>query len=130
MLVSNSRFPGTESGRDVGMASLQQGAVSVRQCVYCGKPVAPHHSHCPHCRETVPKVRLAPAPAPAAVKGGQIRRGFLYMLLGLVIHFVALRADSLNLPLSVNPTVSYLSTMLFLGGLALALYGFLTKVTT
>ena len=110
------------------MSTIQQGAVSVRQCVYCGKPVANHHSHCPHCREAVPKVRLAPA-APAVAKGGQIRRGFLYVLLGLVVHYVALRADSLNLPISVNPAVSYLGTMLLLGGLGLALYGLLTKVT-
>jgi hypothetical protein len=52
------------------------------------------------------------------------------MLLGLVIHYVALRSDSLNLPFSINPTVTYLSTMLFLGGLGLALYGFLARVTT
>jgi hypothetical protein len=76
----------------------------------------------------VPQVRLAPAPA-AASKRSQITRGFLYMLLGLVIHYVAVRSDSLNLPFSVNPTVSYLSTMLFLGGLGLALYGLLTRVT-
>jgi len=73
-------------------------------------------------------VRLAPAPAPAA-KRNQMRRGILYMLLALVIHFVALRSDSLNLPFSVNPAVTYLTTMMFLAGLALALYGFLTKVT-
>jgi hypothetical protein len=72
-------------------------------------------------------VRLGPVPA-AASKGGQIRRGFLYMLLGLVIHYLAIRSDSFNLPFSINPTVTYLSMMLFLGGLALALYGFLTKV--
>lgn len=51
------------------------------------------------------------------------------MLLGLVIHYVAVRSDSLNLPFSVNPMVTYLSTMLFLAGLALALYGFFAKVT-
>lgn len=51
------------------------------------------------------------------------------MLLAVVIHYVALRSDSLNLPFSVNPTVGYLATMLFLGGLALALYGLLTKAT-
>ena len=51
------------------------------------------------------------------------------MVLGLVIHYVAARSDSLNLPFSVNPTVSYLSTMLFVGGLALALYGLITKAT-
>lgn len=51
------------------------------------------------------------------------------MLLGLVIHYVALRSDTLNLPFSVNPTVTYLSTMLFLGGLGLTLYGFLSRVS-
>lgn len=109
------------------VSNLQQGSSAPRQCVFCGKPIQKHHSHCPHCREAVPQVRLGPAPAVAS-KGGQIRRGFLYMLLGLVIHYLALRSDSLNLPFSINPTVTYLSLMLFLGGLALALYGFLTKV--
>jgi hypothetical protein len=50
------------------------------------------------------------------------------MVLGLVIHYVAVRSDSFNLPFSLNPTVTYLSTVLFLGGLGLALYGLLTKV--
>jgi hypothetical protein len=110
------------------MSTVQQSALSVRQCVYSGKPVANHHSHCPHCREAVPKVRLAPSSAPAT-KGGQIRRGFLYMILGLIVRYVASRADGLNLPISVNPTVSYLAMMLLLGGLALTLYGFFAKVT-
>jgi hypothetical protein len=109
--------------------TFQQGTASARQCAYCGKPIAKHHSHCPHCREAVPKVRLGPPAAPAAVKGGWIRRGFLYMLLAVVIHYVALRSDRLNLPFSVNPTVGYLATLLFLGGLGLALYGLLTKAT-
>ena len=51
------------------------------------------------------------------------------MLLGLVVHYLALRSDSLSLPFSVNPTVGYLATMLILAGLALALYGLLNKVT-
>jgi hypothetical protein len=109
------------------MSTFQQGTSSTRQCPFCGKPVAMNQSHCPHCREAVPRVRLGPAPT-AAIKGGQIRRGFLYMLLGLIIHYVALRSDSLNLPISINPTVTYLATMLLLGGLGLALYGLLTKV--
>lgn len=110
------------------MSTLPQTTVTSRQCVFCGKPIAQHHSQCPHCREAVPKVRLAPAPAPIA-KRSQIRRGFLYMVLALVIHYVAVRSDSLNLPFPVNPAVSYLATMMFLAGLALALYGLLTKVT-
>jgi len=110
------------------MSSTQQSTLAARQCVYCGKAIAQHHSQCPHCREAVPKVRLAPAAAPAA-KRNQMRRGILYMLLALVIHYVALRSDSLNLSFSVNPTVGYLATMMFLAGLALTLYGLLTKVT-
>jgi hypothetical protein len=75
-------------------------------------------------------VRLGPAaPASPAAKGGQVTRGILYMALGLVIHYIALRSDSLNLPLSANPAVSYLSTMLIMGGLGLTLYGFFTRVT-
>lgn len=111
------------------MSSVQQGVSSARQCPYCGKPVAMNHSHCPHCREMVPRVRLGPTAPSATIKTSQIRRGFLYMLLGLIIHYVAVRSDTLNLPFSVNPAVAYLSTMLLLGGLGLALYGLLTKVT-
>lgn len=51
------------------------------------------------------------------------------MFLALIIHYAALRSDSLNLPFSVNPAVSYLATMMFLGGLGLALYGFFSRVT-
>jgi hypothetical protein len=109
------------------MSSFQHGTLRARHCAYCGKPVAKNLSHCPHCREALPPVRLAPA-APAT-KRSQITRGFLYMLLGLVIHYVAVRSDSLNLPFSVTPTVTYLSTMLFLGGLGLTLYGFLSRVS-
>src|SRR6201988_4283648 len=102
------------------MSSIPQGTLAARHCVYCGKPVAPHHSQCPHCSEAVPKVRLATAPAPAA-KRIQIRLVILYMLLALVIHYVAVRSDSSNLPFSVNPAVSYLASMMFLAGLALTL---------
>src|SRR5438445_8830991 len=109
------------------MSSFQQSIASVRQCVYCGKSVPSNHPHCPHCREVVPKVRLAPAPT--AVKGSQIRRGFLYMLLGLIIHFVAFRSDSLNIPFSVNHTVSYIPAIMILGGVGLSLYGLLYTVT-
>ena len=109
------------------MGGSQQVVSGVRQCVYCGKPVAANQHQCPHCREAVPKARVAPPPA--AAKGGQITRGCLYMVLALAIHYLALRSDSLNLPISINPAVSYLATMLFLGGLGLALYGMFTKVT-
>ena len=108
---------------------LQKTAASTRQCAYCGKPVAKHLVSCPHCREGVSQVRVKAAPPPA--KKGQLSRGLLYMLLALVIHYAAQQASSMNLPFSIHPAVtSYLSPMLFLGGLGLALYGFLSRATS
>jgi hypothetical protein len=53
------------------------------------------------------------------------------MLLALVIHYAAQQASTMNLPFSIHPAVtSYLSPMLFLGGLGLALYGFLSRATS
>jgi len=110
------------------MSNLPQRAPSARQCAYCGKPVAHHLVRCPHCREGVSEVRVKPA-TPAAKKG-QLSRGVLYMALALAIHYAAERASSMNLPFSIHPAVtSYLSPMLFLGGLGLALYGFLSRAT-
>lgn len=111
------------------MSTIQHVIQRVRNCVYCGKPIPEKGDQCPHCREAVPRVRLGPAPTAPAAKKSQMMRGILYMLLGLVIHLVALRSDSLNLPFSVNPAVGYLSTLLILGGIGLALYGFFSRVT-
>ena len=112
------------------MSTIQHVIQRVRNCVYCGKPLPERGEQCPHCREAVPKVRLGPAPtSPPSAKSGQMRRGILYLVLGLVVHFIALRSDSLNLPFSVHPAVGYLSAMLILGGIGLALYGFFSRVT-
>ncbi len=52
------------------------------------------------------------------------------MLLALILHFVIARSGALNLPFTVSPMIGlYLTPILFLGGLALALYGFLSRVT-
>lgn len=111
------------------MSTVQHVIQRVRNCVYCGKPIPERGDQCPHCREAVPRVRLGPAPTSPSAKSNQVRRGILYMVLGLVIHFIALRSASLNLPFSVNPTVGYLSTLMILGGIGLALYGFFSRVT-
>ena len=111
------------------MSSVLQKTVSTRQCPYCGKPLANHLVSCPHCREGVSQVRVKAAP-PAAKKS-QLSRGLLYMLLALVIRYAAEQASSMNLPFTIHPAVtSYLSPMLFLGGLGLALYGFLSRATS
>jgi hypothetical protein len=111
------------------MSTVLQKTASARQCPYCGKPVAKHLASCPHCREGVSQVKVKAAP-PAAKKG-QLSRGILYMLLALVIHYAAQQASTMNLPFSIHPAVtSYLSPMLFLGGLGLALYGFLSRATS
>jgi hypothetical protein len=108
------------------MSSFRQAG---RQCSYCGKPIAKNLAHCPHCREVVPQVHLAPA-RPAAAKRSQIRQGFLYMLLALVIHYAVDHSGALNLPFVVTPAITlYLTPILFLGGLGLALYGFVSRVT-
>jgi hypothetical protein len=51
------------------------------------------------------------------------------MLLAVIVHYVLDRSGSLNLPFAVPPATLYLTPMLFLGGLTLALYGFFSRVT-
>lgn len=71
--------------------------------------------------------------SPVISRGGernQIRRGLLYMLLAVAVHFVLDRSSSWNLPFAVPPITLYLTPIMFLGGLGLALYGFMNRVTT
>ena len=109
------------------MSNLRKAA---RQCAYFGKPVLKNTTHCPHCREVLPQVRVAPA---VVVSRGnersQILRGLLYMLLAVVVHYVLKRSGTLNLPFTVPPITLYLTPVMFLGGLGLALYGLMTRVT-
>jgi hypothetical protein len=100
--------------------SLGQGDAT-RPCAYCGKPVPTRLTRCPYCREEVPEVRLA---ARVGKNGRrEIRRGLIYMLLGSVIHYFAGGYSAL-LPYPLNPLVTtYLSPVVFLGGLGMCLYG-------
>jgi hypothetical protein len=101
---------------------------AARTCVYCGKPFASHLNRCPFCREAVPEVQLSRVQGPDG--GVQIRRGLLYMFLAAVIHyFAAGYAAPLEVPVFVVPLVTnYLTPLLFLGGLGLALYGFYLRI--
>lgn len=95
----------------------------MRQCVHCGKPISIRLRQCPFCREANPEI---PRPRPLGTPGGrhQIRRGLLYMLLAAVIYYFSGGYSSFTLPIAVSsPVNSYLTPLLFLGGLGLTLYG-------
>jgi len=119
-----------QRGNPLGQKSMSNLRKAARQCAYCGKPVLKNTTHCPHCREVLPQVRVAPA---VVVSRGnersQILRGLLYMLLAVVVHYVLKRSGTLNLPFTVPPITLYLTPVMFLGGLGLALYGLMTRVT-
>jgi hypothetical protein len=104
------------------MNSSQGQAGATRQCVHCGKPVRTHLTQCPFCREMVPEV---PRPRRLGSDGRQeIRRGLLYMLMAVVIYYFAGGYSEFKLPLTISPVVTtYLSPLLFLGGLGFSLYG-------
>ena len=85
-----------------------------------------HLKRCPACREEVPEIRLsARQPAEGRSPGsGQMRRGFLYMLLAGVIQFFAGGYSGMSLPITVPPMVSqYLVPLVFLAGLGMLVYG-------
>lgn len=106
--------------------SQEQVAVS-RPCSYCGKPVPKRMDRCPYCREAVPEVHLS---ARFGKNGRrEIRRGLIYMLLGAVLHYFAGGYSAMSLPYPLNPLVtSYLSPLVFLGGLGLCVYGVYLKL--
>ena len=90
--------------------------------------MAAHLTQCPFCREAVPQVQLSRRSGPNGRQ--QIRRGLLYMLLGTVIYYFAGGYSApLWVPVQVMPAVAnYLSPMVILGGLGLALYGFYLRI--
>jgi hypothetical protein len=106
------------------MSFVANQAVQTRQCAFCGKRISVTLNQCPFCREMVPHVRLSSRVSnPDA--GQKIRRGLLYMLLAGVFHYFAAGYGApLKFPVEVAPIVtSYLSPLLFLGGLGLTVYG-------
>ena len=110
--------------------SLQNPAVGMRACVFCGKSMPAHLTRCPSCREEVPQVRLAARPAVARTAGrGQMRRGFLYMLFAGVIQFFAGGYSGMTLPIAVPSEVTqYLAPVVFLAGLGMLVYGIILRM--
>lgn len=91
------------------------------------------HSHCPFCREAVPPVpgsqtTFATSSAVSENNGHRkIRQGLLYMLLAGVVQYLAggYGGSFLKVPIHIQPMVtSYLTPLLFFGGLGLTIYGF------
>ena len=112
-------------------SSWQNQADTKRQCVYCGKMVIGPHPMCPYCREALPEFKKVVAPSvPAGTDGRrEVRRGLLYMLLALVVHFFAGGYSGLTLPIPISPVVfEYLTPLLFLAGLGFALYGLILRM--
>jgi len=65
-----------------------------------------------------------------AVGNGKIRNGLLCVLLGAVVHYFAAGYSAMLLPMPVSGLVStYLSPLLLLCGLGLAVFGFYLKQT-
>ena len=110
------------------MSSLGTSTAVARTCVYCGKPFAARLNRCPFCREEVPEVRVSRSGGPDGRT--QIRRGLLYMFLAAVIHYFAGGYSSpLQLPVAITPIVtSYLTPLMFLGGLGFTLYGLYRRI--
>jgi hypothetical protein len=119
----------TQSGNPLGQTSMSNLRKAARQCAYCGKPVLKNTTHCPHCREVLPQVRVSSPVISRGNERSQILRGLLYMVLAVVVHYVLKRSGTLNLPFAVPPITLYLTPVMFLGGLGLALYGLMTRVT-
>jgi len=110
------------------MSALGNQIMQKRQCAFCGKRIDAHLNQCPFCREMVPQVRLSRSGGTSGRT--QMRQGLLYMLLaGVIYYFGAGYAKPLALPVAVQPAVTnYLAPLLFLFGLALALYGLILRL--
>jgi hypothetical protein len=101
--------------------------VARRECPFCGKIVSATLTQCVFCREALPTLPRGQAiPDDHGADGGtQIRRGMLYMLLAAVIGYFAGGYSAMSLPFPLNPVLTtYLSPMLFLGGLGLCAHGY------
>ena len=101
-----------------------------RQCPFCGKLLRPETLTCPFCRSDLPPP-LAESRADRALAGNtQIRRGGLYMLLAGVIYYFAAGYSTFELPVIIAPVVTDLVlSLIFLGGLGLAIYGVYCRLT-
>jgi hypothetical protein len=103
----------------------------MRQCIYCGKRIRRNLTQCPYCREAQTEGSAPAAARHRAGRGGQFRSGLLLMLLAALIQYFAGGYSPMPLPIQISsPAITYLVPLLFLGGLALSLYGVFLRVTS
>ena len=96
--------------------------MGARRCPFCGKAASDRLKQCPFCREAIPEISLSKDRNPEGRR--KIRRGFLYMLLAGVIYYFSSGIGSWQLPVAIQPMViTYLSALVFFGGLSLVFYG-------
>jgi len=102
--------------------SSQGQGTTKRQCAFCGRFVPSQLIRCPDCREMLPEIAVIRQPQ--VKKRSKIRQGLLFMLLAAVIHYFAGGYSAMSLPIPIPPLVSvYLSTLLFVFGLGLTVFG-------
>jgi hypothetical protein len=96
-----------------------------RICPFCGKPIGASLVSCPYCREAIPSAVASSGSRKTRSEGASnIRRGLLWALLAAVIYYFAGGHSSLTLPFTVPGFVTqYLVPLLFMAGVAMALYG-------
>ena len=101
-----------------------------RSCPFCGKVIAATASRCSYCREAMPHaVAGAGRPSRAIEGNGYVRRGLLWALLAGVIYYFAGGQSPLTLPFVVPPFVNQLLVpLMFLAGVAMALYGLILRM--
>ena len=96
-----------------------------RICPFCGKRISASLVRCPYCREAISSaVASSGSRKTRPEAASNIRRGLLWALLAAVIYYFAGGHGSLTLPFTVPGFVTqYLVPLLFLAGVAMALYG-------
>src|SRR5262249_28650656 len=100
-----------------------------KSCPFCGKQVSVNLDRCPFCREAITRVHVGSRGASSGGGSANLRRGLLWALLAGVIYYFASGNSPLKLPIEVPAFVNvYLTPVLFLGGVAMALYGLFQKI--
>jgi len=101
-----------------------------RSCPFCGKPIGAAVTRCPFCREAIPELQPASGSRGVSSYGrAYIRRGLLWALLAVVIYYFAGGHSGLALPFEIPSFVTqYLVPLLFLAGVAMALFGMFQKL--
>jgi len=105
--------------------------MATRQCPHCGKDVFDRMKQCPYGGEAMgPVPQIRGDRVRQADGGSKIRNGLLCILLAAVVHYFAGGYSAMQLPFPIQPIVTiYLSPLLLLCGVGLALFGFYLKQT-